>query len=248
MITCQICKKSFIRIAGMHLKSHGITDDDYLKMYPGAETVDIQLREHVSQRLKSLWGEEEYRKSQISSFQNKSNATLQRMSGATAKAHLDGKFKHVYTAEWNEKISKKQKRSWGDNYQERCEANKDNWKKFRDRVGKDKWLPDLRIKSRKGFDAVTRGDIWKKSQPEKEYESFLIAENKEYIYNYQLEGKYYDFYIPPENKLIEIDGEFYHPLTLDECKYDFQVRNYYNDIEKNNIAKKNNLILERIGV
>ena len=124
----------------------------------------------------------------------------------------------------------------------------DDWKKVKDNMGEELWLNGLREKSQKGFESVTKNGIWKKTKPEIEYENKLISENKDYIFNYKLDGKYFDFYIPSENKLVEIDGKFYHPLTIEECIYDFQKRNYYNDIKKNKIAKNNNLIIERIRV
>lgn len=35
LITCKICGKRSTRIYGAHLKSHGLTSDDYKKMFPG---------------------------------------------------------------------------------------------------------------------------------------------------------------------------------------------------------------------
>jgi len=36
LVTCKICGKQSTRIYGRHLKSHGLTSDEYLKLYPGA--------------------------------------------------------------------------------------------------------------------------------------------------------------------------------------------------------------------
>jgi len=35
LITCKICGKKSTRIYGRHLKKHGLTSDEYLKLYPG---------------------------------------------------------------------------------------------------------------------------------------------------------------------------------------------------------------------
>jgi len=35
LITCKICGFKSNRIYGQHLKSHGMTSDDYKKLYPG---------------------------------------------------------------------------------------------------------------------------------------------------------------------------------------------------------------------
>lgn len=36
LITCKICGKQSTRIYGAHLKSHGLTSKEYLKLYPGS--------------------------------------------------------------------------------------------------------------------------------------------------------------------------------------------------------------------
>ena len=35
LITCKICGKRSTRIYGRHLKHHGLSSDEYLKLYPG---------------------------------------------------------------------------------------------------------------------------------------------------------------------------------------------------------------------
>lgn len=37
LIICKICGKQSTRIYGAHLKSHGLTSDEYLKLYPGSK-------------------------------------------------------------------------------------------------------------------------------------------------------------------------------------------------------------------
>ena len=48
MITCKICKKEFKRISNTHLKQHNITCNEYMKIFPGAEMVDSDLRKQIS--------------------------------------------------------------------------------------------------------------------------------------------------------------------------------------------------------
>jgi hypothetical protein len=68
---------------------------------------------------------------------------------------------------------------------------------------------------------------------------------------YKVIGHYFDFYVESYgNKfggvLIEVDGEFWHPLSLDEAKYISQKNNFINDIVKNAIAKAKGIPLVRI--
>ena len=95
-----------------------------------------------------------------------------------------------------------------------------------------------------------------KSSLEKKFEDFLIQKNIPYIHNYKIkyipEGKscprykYYDFYIPNLNKLIEIHGSYWHPRELTEGLSKMQVSNYYNDIFKKDLAIKSGFDLDTV--
>lgn len=70
--------------------------------------------------------------------------------------------------------------------------------------------------------------------------------SKDTIADYNVGGRWYDAFIPSKNLLVEFDGDFWHPKTLNECQYEFQIRNYYNDQKKNKIAIENGFDLIRI--
>lgn len=67
-----------------------------------------------------------------------------------------------------------------------------------------------------------------------------------YIPQYELDGRYFDAFLPDYNTLIEFDGTFWHPQSIDECKYDFQFKNMDVDKLKNDIAKNSGFRLIRI--
>ena len=48
MIRCKLCDKEFKRISNTHLKQHGITCNEYMKKFPDAEMVDIELKKQIS--------------------------------------------------------------------------------------------------------------------------------------------------------------------------------------------------------
>ena len=93
-----------------------------------------------------------------------------------------------------------------------------------------------------------------KSSLEVKFENYLISKGIEYEHNYKVafipEGKtstrykYYDFYIPALNKLIELHGTFWHPNELRESLSELQIRNYHNDNFKIKLAKLNDYNLE----
>jgi hypothetical protein len=92
-------------------------------------------------------------------------------------------------------------------------------------------------------------DVWKKRSETKleiKMYKFLEDNNISFEKRYELESKQYDAFLPDHNILLEFDGEFWHQLSLDECKYSFQTFNFYNDRRKDEIAKNHNIPLFRI--
>jgi hypothetical protein len=86
-----------------------------------------------------------------------------------------------------------------------------------------------------------------KSSLEVKFENYLISNGIDYIHNYKVafvpEGKtsvrykYYDFYIPLINTVVEIHGSYWHP-TKKENLTEMQLGNLKNDIFKKSLAKK----------
>ena len=92
-------------------------------------------------------------------------------------------------------------------------------------------------------------DIWKsrsETSLETKMYNFLDSNQIKYTKQYELNGKIFDAHLSDLNLLFEFDGDFWHKQTLEECKYSFQSLNYYNDLAKNEIAKKHNIPLFRI--
>lgn len=81
---------------------------------------------------------------------------------------------------------------------------------------------------------------------ERKYYLMLKDLDVYYVPQYQLEGKYYDAFLPDHNILLEFDGSFWHPSTKAECKYDCQKKNMENDQVKDEIAKRHSIKLIRI--
>jgi len=82
----------------------------------------------------------------------------------------------------------------------------------------------------------------KKTKIEIVVESILEDENIEYKYNYcvckkQHDCRYYDFYLPKYNTLIECDGVYWHGKNLDDSELnETQIKNKNNDKYKNKLA------------
>lgn len=81
---------------------------------------------------------------------------------------------------------------------------------------------------------------------ERKYYLMLKELDVFYIPQYPMGGRFYDAFLPDENILFEFDGSFWHPLTEEDCKYDFQKKNMKVDVIKNDMAKKKGMRIIRI--
>jgi very-short-patch-repair endonuclease len=79
------------------------------------------------------------------------------------------------------------------------------------------------------------------------FTEFILNENNiENIPQYNYNGYSFDFYLPTENVLIEVDGDYWHGYgKLDEELDDTQKRSRKNDKIKNKLAKSGNIKLLR---
>lgn len=107
--------------------------------------------------------------------------------------------------------------------------------------------------------STKKSSVGKKKRHHKEYgtskleekfaKEFLEKIGVEYVYQYKAEsiGRYYDFYIPSCNVLIEVDGTFYHSygLVYEEMS-PMQKRNYRVDKQKDQWALERGILLLRI--
>ena len=77
---------------------------------------------------------------------------------------------------------------------------------------------------------------------------FLTLHNLNFIREYQIPNttKFFDIYIPDQHLLIELDGDYWHPLTMNEAKTKIQKHNYKNDIYKNKLAFNHGFKLIRV--
>jgi very-short-patch-repair endonuclease len=90
------------------------------------------------------------------------------------------------------------------------------------------------------------------TRPELKFEEMLKASNIEYIFQYSMQWKrgwkkWYDFYIPEKNMLIEIDGDYWHGKGLSDAQLnDTQLQSRLNDIQKSKLAQSQGYNLLRI--
>lgn len=78
---------------------------------------------------------------------------------------------------------------------------------------------------------------------------YLSKSSIYYLKNYYVKDiiRFYDFYIPSLNIIIEVDGDFWHcnPEVYPDPIYPAQIKNKEVDVIKNDWAKNNNVLLLR---
>lgn len=232
------------------LKKYGV---EYASQIDGigkiiSEKAKIRLmnkdeRIKISIKTKEAMNRPEVRKKYLESIIPMSDENKKKLSERMKKNFGDLDFrKKFFTNERNEKISLAKIEYWKNNADQKIRVG-NIWKllKKRDEAG---WRKRLMEISKKGFEKIysPNGD----TSLEIKLYSMLSNENIIFIKKYELDGKIYDAFLPEKNILIEIDGDFWHKQTLNECKYKYQTESYYNDIVKNEIASNNNIKLIRI--
>jgi hypothetical protein len=249
MIKCNICNKYYKRIDAVHLPSkHNITVDKYLAMFPGSDVISKDAINKYSIAQTTYAANNTDKMKLRAKKAKKTITTEQRKKSLEAMAAARfAKYNEIYGegSSRNKKISKKTSERWA-NYSEseKSEITKKSVQTTRKQMGEAAYLEMMANKSLKGYKTLVkngRGSKW-----EIEMISKLSNMYPDTITDYQVGGRWYDAFIPCKNILVEFDGDFWHPKSLDECQYDFQIRNYHNDLKKNKIASDNGFMLIRI--
>lgn len=165
-------------------------------------------------------------------WENNDEETRQKIEGIKEKLRNDKNR--------GKKISKK---LTGTPKSEECKKNISITQKerYRKNPNLSKNLSESRIK-------WIKRKVKKKTKLELKFENILNLLEIENDFQHEFKGKFFDFYIPNKNVLIEVDGDFYHcnPNSIySEPKYDTQKLTINNDKMKNGLCKKNKVKLLR---
>jgi very-short-patch-repair endonuclease len=227
LLICKLCGNEFKELYSHIRNAHNITKDIYLEQFPGSK-MRIESLLEINRQGGKYVRDEQFRLNASERFK---------------KMHERGTFKNVYTEERNNKISECQKKRWDKiSTNDRSAFWKENVKKIRLSMGEDGYRKHMGKNGAKSFSDKGK----KHSNLELEIcNEFQLAGIKT-MPQYEIDGYYFDLYLPEYNILVEIDGDFWHPKSLDECKYDFQKSNYKKDKRKDKLCKSKNIQLIRI--
>lgn len=114
-----------------------------------------------------------------------------------------------------------------------------NKKKNKKKVVKPTRIYSKNMKPSSGYAVKT-------SKLESTFENVILKPlNVEYIRQKRINYKYFDFFIPDCNLLIEVDGDYYHAKDRANGVTKMQKKNIINDTKKNLIASQNGFHLLR---
>jgi len=245
MVTCEICKKEYKLITKKHINKHGISVDEYIFMYPNSALIcedTIKKYREATKRYNEKNGSP-------NKGIPKSKEHIENLKKAAKNRTKDHYQKIANNKERNRKISESKKRWWS----EKSELFKSEFIKNKvipkiiENEGLDEYLKRLRKTGIEGHNKV-RAQGKKKESNLFEKQMISIIKNKSYecVEQFEIEGYFYDAYIPKKNLIIEFDGDYWHPKTLEDCVNDRLKNQWKIDRYKEKLAIKNGFTIKRI--
>lgn len=254
MVTCKICNKQF-KILSSHVSfKHKMSKEDYMLSYPGADWISKDESAKISSRLRerhAIEKEKDYekyiatRKRVCQEMRDRKGDNWRHTEETKEKMRIShtGQQRGPHTEKTRKKISeaRKGKKISLDHAtkEQKRKKQKESWRKRKqDSETYNEYLSKLSDR-RKEYIKQNGNPAIQKSETSIEIacRDFLDRNDIKYFTQYILEGKQYDFFLPEENLLLEVDGEYWHRLEP-------SIR---NDIEKHQIAAKHNLNILRIS-
>ena len=195
-VTCNICGKKFITI-GHHIKiKHGVSIEEYLKMYPNATISSEEFLNDRREKVKKSCNTEEFRsKMSEIGYKNNSRPERRKQSSEILKSlNKNPEFRELGIKAWKEKLKDPVF------YKEHSELLSKN--------AKEQWSKDYDNLSKK-----VGPHIWKSEMFEKPFRSFaemflaeqLLVSGIQFSY----EKHYFKYYCSEKNKIRKYNPDFY---------------------------------------
>lgn len=188
---CLVCSKELKAVNHLHLRTHQLTAEGYLLLYPNATLYPEEIRLKISS---GHLGKKVVRTKPMSE-QARKNISAAKLGKKTGPS--------------SEEKKAKQRKNWEDNYESRCQGIKDSYTPERKEQARQ---TQKRILAERGYH-LSRG---KETRLEKLVRDHYESLGFEVIKQKQTKGlvfgtkRYFDIYIPKLNTVVEADGEFWH--------------------------------------
>lgn len=247
MVTCQICKKEYKIITNQHLHKHDIDTVEYIKRFPEAKLIcDDTLQKYAEGTRKHY---------QKLSKQEKDKLYSSRVYSKEGKEKIKTILKNNrHKIDYNDPVRTKAisdaKKAWWKNKtkEERSLFIKQVViPKTISKLGYDNFVKKCRKAGIGGYNAVISKGVKKERNG---FESYMLSIIEQKGYNYieqfEIDGWFYDCFIPEKNLIIEFDGDYWHAETEEGC-INSRLENQWNiDRKKDTLAVKNGYNIIRI--
>lgn len=248
MVKCEICKKEFRRLQEGHLKKHDITYKQYRQEYPNAKVISDESRLAYSTATKVFFESNPGVAQKRADKRVISSEVTQRRSESMKKRWVEDPAQFI-TEDRSKAISTAKKEWWaGKSKQERSTFIKQKVvTKTRERLGEEAYRAQLRERGIKGYNALMyRGSEKLLNKFEQEMVNTIINKGYNCITQFEINKWFYDSYIPEKNLIIEFDGDYWHPKTIEDCDNKRLKKQWNIDRKKEAIAMQEGYNIVRI--
>lgn len=247
MIVCQVCNKELKKITNQHLITHNMTLDQYKDQYPDSKLMCDETRQRyadsTSRHYNSLTEEQKKDKYAFRTYSTEQKDKMR--SRLNANRH-----KIDYNDSNRTKAISESKKAWWANKtkEERSSFFKDIVvPKTIEHIGYDKFLEHRRIAGIKGYNTVIKKGTEKQSNYFESYMlSIVSSKGYEYVEQFEIDGWFYDCFIPSKNLIIEFDGSYWHAEKEEDCIDDRLKRQWKIDRYKESLAVKKGYEIIRV--
>lgn len=247
MVRCLICNNEYRRITNAHTKKHSITTEEYLKRYPSALLICEESKVKYSEGAKRFYQElsSEQKKERFKNRKYSEEGRAKQLAileyGRSLIKYEDPKRNQSIGLAKKEWWSKKTKKQKSDFIKEKIIP------KVINNLGKEQYKAQLREKGIKGYQKLVElGNKKQTNSFESEMLEMVKKKGYNYVYQFEINKWFYDCYIPEKNLIIEFDGDYWHPKTLESCITEREKRQWYIDRKKEEIAKASGYKIVRI--
>ena len=247
MVKCSICNREFNRITNKHLNTHQLTVDTYIKLYPTANLISEESKLRYSNATKRYF--------EMLDTTEKNSRYRNRVYSEEGRRKclesLDAGRKSLdYSDKDRNKMISNAKKEWWANKSELEKSRFIKEKvipKAKERLGEDVWRAQLREKGLKGYQALmSKGSKKQLNNFEQEMIDLIVNRGYKCTVQFEIDKWFYDCYIPEKNLIVEFDGDYWHPKTLEDCTNSRLKKQWIIDRKKENLAKQKGYNLTRI--
>tara|TARA_R110000868_G_scaffold163126_1_gene395258 strand:+ start:111 stop:887 length:777 start_codon:yes stop_codon:yes gene_type:complete len=245
MVVCQICKKEYKIITQQHLDKHNILVEEYKIKYPNCPLLCEITRNKYKE------GTKEYNKKHGSPNAGipKSKSHIENLKIAAKNRPKEHYEKIANNKERNRKIGEAKKEWWNKkDKQYRTNFIKEKViPKIIENEGLENYLKRLRNAGIEGHNKAR--ELGKKKIAntfEKVMIGIIIDTGYSCIEQFEIDGYYYDSYIPEKNLIIEFDGDYWHAKSIEDCINERLKKQWRIDRYKDGLAIKSGYNIIRI--